>query len=102
MEIESKQQILERQEEIREEIVEMLEETGSEFELEDVLDVIYNEEESDDFQHALAMFDDGNPENLSNALELVSDAWNYFPHKALGGLSPAEKVLEYQQKKQII
>ncbi len=36
---------------------------------------------------------------LSNVLELVTDAWNYFPHKALGGISPAEKLLEYQEKK---
>jgi len=34
---------------------------------------------------------------LSNVLELVTDAWNYFPHKTLGGLSPAEKLLEYER-----
>ena len=33
-------------------------------------------------------------------LEIVNEAWNYFPHKILNGLSPAEKVLEYQQMKQ--
>lgn len=27
-------------------------------------------------------------------IDLVSDIWNYFPHKALGGLSPAQKVQE--------
>ena len=45
------------------------------------------------------MFDrGGDASELSNVLELVTDAWNYFPHKALGGISPAEKLLEYQEK----
>lgn len=35
-----------------------------------------------------------------NVLELVNDAWNFFPHKALGGLSPEEKRLEYQNEKE--
>ncbi len=34
---------------------------------------------------------------LSNVLELVTDAWNYFPHEVLGGISPAEKLLEHPQ-----
>ncbi|MDZ4285556.1 MAG: hypothetical protein U1A23_01365 [Candidatus Sungbacteria bacterium] len=29
-------------------------------------------------------------------LELVTDAWNYFTHKVLGGISPADKLLEHQ------
>jgi len=35
---------------------------------------------------------------LSHVLELVTDAWNYFPHKALGGISPAETLLKNQDK----
>ena len=31
-------------------------------------------------------------------IDLVSDIWNYFPHKALGGLSPAQKVQEVYGK----
>jgi len=38
------------------------------------------------------------PTELSNVLEMVTDAWNYFPHKVLSGISPAEKILEYKQK----
>lgn len=26
------------------------------------------------------------------------DVWNYFPHKVLGGISPAEKLLEHHNK----
>jgi len=35
---------------------------------------------------------------LSNILELVTDAWNYFLHKALDDISPAEKLLEHKNK----
>ena len=99
MEVESKQQIIERRKEIEQDILDMLKEVGSDFKMQDVLAVIYNEEETDDMMKAVSMFDTGNDASeLENVLELVSDAWNYFPHKTLGGLSPAEKTLEYQNK----
>ncbi len=100
MEIESKNQILQRRKEIEQELVSLLKETESDFGLEDVKDAIYNEEETDDMMKVVAMFDrGGDASELENVLELVSDAWNYFPHKILGGLSPAEKLLEYNNEK---
>ncbi|PIT87989.1 MAG: hypothetical protein COU29_04240 [Candidatus Magasanikbacteria bacterium CG10_big_fil_rev_8_21_14_0_10_36_32] len=100
MEIESKQQILERRKEIEQELVEMLKETESDFTLDHVRDTIYNEEDSDDMMKVVAMFDrGGDASELSNILEITNDAWNYFPHKVLGGISPAEKLFEYNQNK---
>ena len=97
MQPESKQQILIRQKEIEQELVKMLKKTKSEFSLQDVKDTIFHEEETDDMMKVVAMFDrGGDASELSNILELVSDAWNYFPHKLLNDLSPAEKALEYQ------
>lgn len=99
MEIESKQQILERRKEIEQELVEMLKETESDFTLDHVRDVIFHEEDNDDMMKVVAMFDrGGDASELSNVLELVTDAWNYFPHKALNGISPAEKLLENHNK----
>ena len=93
--METKEEILERRREIEGEILEMLEETESDFELKDVKDAIFNEEEQDDFMHVVSMFDrGGDASELSNVLELVTDAWNYFPHKVLSGISPAEQNLE--------
>ena len=95
METESKQQILERRKEIEQELVDMLKETKSDFTLDNVRDAIYNEEDNDDMMKVVAMFDrGGDASELSNVLELVTDAWNYFPHEVLGGISPAEKLLE--------
>lgn len=100
MEIESKEQILQRRKELKNELVDMLKETKSDFTLDYILDAIYNEEDNDDMMKVVAMFDRGGGiSELENILELVNDAWNYFPHKTLNGLSPAEKVLEYKNKK---
>src|SRR3989338_6869790 len=108
METESKQphtsslrgrQILERRKELEQELVDMLKETKSDFTLDHVRDAIFHEEGNDDMMKVVAMFDrGGDASELSNVLELVTDAWNYFPHEVLGGISPAEKLLEYQEK----
>jgi hypothetical protein len=90
--IESKQQIFERRKEIEQEFVKMLKKTKSDFSLQDVKNTIFHEEETDDMMKVVAMFDrGGDASELSNILELATDAWNYFPHKLLNGLSSAEK-----------
>ena len=94
MQTESKQQILERRKEIEQELMEMLKETESDFSLQHIRDVIFHEEETDDMMKVVAMFDrGGDASELDNILELVTDAWNYFPHKVLDGLSPQEVIL---------
>ena len=100
MEIESKEQMIKRRKEIEQELVEMLQETGSDFSLQDIKDIIFNEEDNDDMMKIVAMFDNGGGvSEVENALEIATDAWNYFPHKALNGLSPAERVLASQNPK---
>lgn len=99
MEIENLEQILERRKEIGQELVDMLKETESDFTLDHIRDVIFHEDDNDDMMKVVAMFDrGGDASELSNVLELVTDAWNYFPHKVLGGISPAEMILKHQQK----
>ena len=83
---------------VESDVTQLLLDTGSDFTLDDVKNSIYNEEESDDMQKVIAMFDDGDPANLSNAVEVATDAWNYFPHKVLDGLSPAEILLKHKNK----
>ncbi len=86
-------EVLIKRKQIEEELASMLEETGSIFSLQDVKDAIFNEEDHDDMMKVVVMFDrGGDASELSNILELVTDAWNYFPHKILNGLSPAEKL----------
>lgn len=92
-------EIFMKRKEVEQELVKMLEETGSDFDLRDVKDIIYNEDGQDSLTGVIRMFDTGRGvTELQNVLDLANDAWNYFPHKILGGLSPAEKVMECRPK----
>lgn len=96
MQAKSKQQILERRKEIEQDLMDMLKETESDFTLDHIRDVIFHEDDNDDMMKVVAMFDrGGDASELNNVLELVTDAWNYFPHKILGGISPAEMILKH-------
>ncbi len=89
-----------RRREIEGELINLLKVARSGFNLEDIKDIIFNENSHDCITDIIAMFDTGQGGvGMHDILEIVNDAWNYFPHKILNGLSPAEKVLEYQQMK---
>lgn len=89
--IESPDEIISRRTEIEHELEDMLKETESEFSLQDVKDVIFHEEGNDDMMKVVMMFDrGGDGSELGDILELVTDAWNYFPHAAIGGKAPVE------------
>jgi hypothetical protein len=97
----SQEQILEKRQEIEKELLGLLEETKSDFSLDDIKGIIYNEEETDNLTKVLAMFDQGQGlAEMNEILEVINEAWNYFPHKCLGGFCPMEKILEYQKKQE--
>lgn len=99
MEIENKEQILQRRKEIVKELEELLKQTGSDFGLDDIKEIIYNEKNQNDLAKIIEMFDKGQDiDGLNRILAIINDVWNYFPHKCLNGLCPMEKILEYQQK----
>jgi hypothetical protein len=99
MEPESLDQIIKHKQEIELELTDLLKQTGSDFSLDDIRRVIYEEEDQNDLAKIIPMFDSGQGGvELNNIMEVVMDAWNYFPHKALGGISPAEKSLQYYEK----
>ncbi|MBI2315416.1 hypothetical protein HYU93_05185 [Candidatus Daviesbacteria bacterium] len=94
-------EIVLKKREIEAELRNLLKVARSGFSLEDVKDMIFNEDSHDCMTDIIAMFDTGRGAiGIQDILETVNDAWNYFPHKVLNGLSPAEKVLEYQHIKQ--
>lgn len=59
MQISTKQQILEKRKEVEKELLELLKETKSDFGLEDIKEIIYNEDGQDDLTKVIAMFDQG-------------------------------------------
>ncbi|MGB7958246.1 MAG: hypothetical protein WCF77_05430 [Minisyncoccia bacterium] len=87
------QEIIKERREIEEYIVALLKKVKSDFTFKDVTDAIYNETEQGDLTKMIAMFDTGEGDELSNILDILTDAWNYFPHKSLGGKSPEEMLL---------
>lgn len=90
-------EIFMRRKEIENELTNKLKEIGSDFDLEYIKQIIYHEDGTDDLKNIIMLFDTGQGvSELDNTLELVNDAWNYFPHKSLNGLSPEEKLLEYR------
>lgn len=91
------EELLAKRREIRTEVSEMLEKIGSEYDFEDIVDIVYNENSNDAFREILRMFDRGqDPVELQNILDMISDVWNHFPHKTLGGKSPYQMVEDYK------
>lgn len=76
---------------------ELLMEQDSEYTVVDILNMIYDESDKDDFQDLIRIVDDGDFDQ--DKLDLVSEAWNHFPHKALGGIAPVEVMNEYSVNK---
>ena len=100
MQVETKAQISVKRKEIEQELLELLTQAKSDFTLEHIKEGIYNEKEQNDLAKLVRFLDTGQDDiELQNILDVLIEAWNYFPHKALGGLSPAEKALEYQNLK---
>lgn len=96
----TKESILKKRKEIEKKLIDLLKNSGSEFTLEEIKEIIYNEKGNNEFSKIISIFDKGQDlDELNKILQLLNDAWNYFPHKCLGGLCPMEKILEYQEKK---
>jgi len=86
-------EFIKRRKEIEEELQEMLDERKSKFDLNYIKKIIYNEQDDDCLMQVVSIFDrGGDASELDNILEIVNDAWNYFPHKLLNGQSPMEKL----------
>lgn len=92
-------ELVDKRLEIEQELSNLLREHKSPFALEDIKKIIYNENESDDLMKVVRIFDQGGDvSELENILNLATDAWNYFPHKALNDLSPQEVIESHKQE----
>lgn len=91
--------ILVRRGEIEKELLKLIKKTKSEITLKKIQDIIYDETDFEDFNDIIRMFDMGSPYEFQNAVELINDAWNYFPHRVLNGFCPAEIAYQSRQDK---
>lgn len=85
--------------EIEAEISDLIEKYEVNITFEKIKEVIFNEKDYKDFHSVINAFsekikdlDEGN-----DVLDILTKAWNFFPHKSLGGSSPSENPPEFQK-----
>ena len=78
-----------------EEVGDLIELMGCGLSLEEIKDIVYNEDGNESMRKIILSFDQGQDiDEMNRILQIISNAWNYWPHKKLNGLSPAEKLAE--------
>lgn len=96
----TKKEILKKRKEIETSVSKLLKKTQSDFKLEDIKSSIYNENDINDLNRLISFFDKGqNIDELNKIIQIINDAWNFFPHKCLNGLCPFEKFIEAQKER---
>ncbi len=89
-----RENILRRRRAIERKIGNILRTIGSNAGVNDVRDAIYDEKGSEAIAKILDFFQGGGGVvALEEIVDVIQEAWNYFPHRSLGGLSPAEKLI---------
>ncbi|OGK15575.1 hypothetical protein A2690_02015 [Candidatus Roizmanbacteria bacterium RIFCSPHIGHO2_01_FULL_39_12b] len=91
--------ILAKREEIEKELSVLIKKTKSDITLDEIQDIIYEETDFEDLNDIIRAFDMGSPYELQNIIETLNEAWNYFPHRVLNGLCPAEIAHQSKQAK---
>ncbi len=90
-------EILMKRKEIEGQIVKLLngKKENNFMDLDYIKQLIYEENGSDTMREIIAIFDSGDVKDLNSIMKVVTDAWNYFPHRLLDGKSPKEMYTEY-------
>jgi len=91
----SQVEILRKKRVAEEEVGDLIELMGCGLSLEEIKDIVYNEDGNESMRKIILSFDQGQDiDEMNRILQIISNAWNYWPHKKLNGLSPAEKLAE--------
>lgn len=94
--VEPSSDILKKRKEIEKQLAFIVNKYKPKLSVNEIIDVIYEEQKHENLNEVIRLF--GKVETLvelNNILNIIKNAWNFFPHKSLGGLSPHEKRLEY-------
>jgi hypothetical protein len=91
-----KEQFLKKKKEAERSLENLLRATASDLSLADVLRMIFEEKSVHDFTKLTMIFREKvAAADREEMVKIINDAWNYFPHRALRGLAPAEKIKGY-------
>lgn|GEM_PF-915301 len=65
----------------------------------DIRDIIWNAQKSSNSSQLFSLLAPHakDQETIQEIMKIIQDAWNYFPHRTLGGKSPNDLVMEHHQ-----
>jgi len=87
--------IITKREQIEKQLAAELRNLKSDFNVEDIKKIIFNEHGRDDLGRLMRLFDRGQDiDEMNRLLQIAMDEWNHFPHQRLDGASPTEKYQE--------
>lgn len=87
-----------KREEIEKELSEYIEKYNIQASFEEIKKVIHEEEDQEDLNNIISRFDLGQDmAELNDIVQIINDAWNYFPHNILDGLSPIEMIMKNKE-----
>lgn len=74
-------------------ILALIKTSKSNLTIEDLKNLVYNENGQNCLNQIILKFDCGQDiEELNRVAQIITDAWNYWPHKRLDGFSPVEMI----------
>ena len=92
----TKESILKKRKKVEKDVLNLLKKSKSSLTLDDIKKAIYNEKDYSELKQIMAKFDqEQDLKEINEVLNIINDAWNYFPHKNLNDLCPMEKLLKH-------
>lgn len=95
----NKKEIEEKRTELKRKVSYLIGKYQVPYTLEQILEIIENEKTGKELNYLIGFFARAeNIDQINEDIALITETWNYFPHKGLDGLSPVEKLEEYKKQ----
>ncbi len=96
----SEKDILKKRQEVERDMRQILSKMDTKLTWEDMRYIIYNEEPKKGTEKMIDWLDlSDDIDKANDVLQVINDAWNFFPHKKLDGLCPIEMIKKMDKEK---
>lgn len=93
--VEAPPELKKKRNEIKSDLAKVIKKYNASITIHEVLSIIYDEVDHKDIFKIVKEFKNVKDiDKLNDIQKIINDAWNYFPHRSLKGLSPYEMYLE--------
>jgi hypothetical protein len=92
-------EILARRAEIEKQLLLHIKRSKDGVSVEDIMNIIYEETDTNELSNLIQLFNIKSLSEMQEIVNLLNDAWNYFPHKVLNGLCPMEVINKKMEPK---